>query len=322
VVATIASGFDRTPFGHVGAAALFDDGGLVVYESSLCTLHTFDAEYEPVASFSRCGDGPEELRNGRNLFVSGDTVAVLDSRRRRIARFLRSGEYLGGQAVELPGPGLLSLSEASGFDHGVINATFVTPVAPTGSPPGVVDSFPLVARWDLGRGTTLDVAKLQHPREAYGTGWDGLMGYPQCTSTSGAYMVMLSRWSHQVAVLSLPSMEVTRLVGTTDTWPVSIQPEGAAMASTATYILGIACDERQFLAAQWELDVTNPRGPPVAGWLAHWTYDGDLLQHMELAAADSTVFGVPVALRDSRVLIRNNIGLDFPALIVAEVGAP
>jgi hypothetical protein len=116
-VAFVVAGADGVPFGLVGVGAVFEDGGFVASDVSLCRLHAFDAELRPVASFAGCGDGPAELRAVSGISVAGDTIYVVDGTRRRAVRFLRDGTLLDAPALVFPAAPL-GFQRALGYTGG------------------------------------------------------------------------------------------------------------------------------------------------------------------------------------------------------------
>jgi hypothetical protein len=317
VVRMITSGADRVPFGRVGGATVFDDGGFVLYESTSCRLHTFSASLEPERSFSGCGDGPTELRVGTKLLTSGDTIVVIDTRRRRIVRFTRGGEYIDGEAVELPAMGPTDLQEVAALAGSRILASFTSPLEPAESAPPIDPTAPLLGSYDLRTGRVGPVAAIGHPIAAVASGWSGLMGYPICAAPDQRNLVMLNRWAHEVAIVNATNMIPSKVVSTPASWPAYVRLTGTRMSSPSAFVLGVACGPQEFIAGQFRLDPDNVRGPPLEGWMAAWQYDGTLIAVDPLTPADSALFGVPAGLTGDHLIIRNNTGLDVPALVVA-----
>lgn len=319
VLAEIREGFDGIPFGRISAVAAFVDGGFVLYESSFCRLHVFAADFTPTASFSGCGDGPTELRVGTKLLTAGDTVVVIDTRRRRLARFSRSGEYLDSPPLVLPGNGPLSFQDVAGLSDGMVYASFVTSLRPNPTPAAIDPASPLLVRYVLADGSIREQVQMQHPRIAYESGFSGLMGYPICASPDGDDVVMLNRWSHEVAIVRSDSLALNTILRTDDSWPAFVIPKGARMGSPPTTVLGVACGEGVFVASQSRMNPEDFRATPVEGWMLTATYDGEVRSIDSLTRADSGLFGVPDAMVGDRVLIRNNTGLDVPTLVIARL---
>lgn len=130
-------------------------------------------------------------------------------------------------------------------------------------------------------------------------------------------MVMLNRWSHQVAMISAREHRVTALLSTPDDWPAVSHTAGSEVGFPSALILGVACGGDVFTAMQFPIDEANPRGVPLEGWVATWDYAGELTRLDRLVKADSVLYGVPAAVDGDRLFIRNNNGLDAPALVVA-----
>jgi hypothetical protein len=317
VVGMVTSGADGVPFGRVSGATVFDDGGVVLYESSFCRLHTFSASLEPEKSFSGCGDGPTELRIGTMLMTAGDTIVVLDTRRRRIVRFTRGGEFIDGEAVELPAMGPTDLQEVAALAGSTMLASFVSPLDPAETAPPIDTTVPLLGQYDLRTGRVGSVAAIGHPVTAFASGWYGLMGYPMCAAPDHSSVVMLNRWAHEVAIFDAKTMSPRKVVSTPALWPAFVTLAGAEVASPSAFVIGVACGEREIIAGQFRADPENVRGTPLEGWMAAWQYDGTLLAVDHLTQADSALFGVPAAMAGDHLIIRNNTGLDVPALVVA-----
>lgn len=317
IIRVITSGADRVPFGRVGGAAAFEDGGIVLYESSFCRLHTFSASLEPVKSFSGCGDGPTELRIGNQLLTLGDTIVVIDTRRNRIVRFTKDGGFISGETVNLPATGSTGIQEVAALDGSKMLASFVSPLEPAESAPPVDTTTPLIGRYDLRTGRVSLGVAMGHPVSASASGWSGFMGYPICAAPDRRNLVLLNRWAHEVAIVDARTMSPKKLVSTPASWPAFVRITGAKMSSPSAFVLGVACGSQEFIAGQFRLDPDNVRGPPLEGWMTAWHYDGTLLAVDHLTPADSALFGVPAGLAGDLLILRNNTGLDAPALVVA-----
>lgn len=99
----ILGGEDTAPLGQVLEAARLGSS-IVVLDGQGRELIAFELESGDARVLASRGQGPGELQNPRNLWVSGDTVFVYDSGSLRISGFNSGGDLLSERTVRVPLP--------------------------------------------------------------------------------------------------------------------------------------------------------------------------------------------------------------------------